>query len=323
MATKRPAGTRPEVVRCPYCGEDYSITYKRCPFCDGKSDSGDSSIDDEQYDGHRSGGKRLSSNSRGGGYGGAEHSPLRIIGTVVSLGLIAAAIGIVILVVSPLVRRGNTLNPSPPATPGISASVSPSPSADPAPSGTGTPAPSVSPSPSIPAEQTATSFTINREDFSMNAAGEVWNLGPAFLPAGSHGILTWSSSAPEVATISDAGIVTAVSPGTTTVTATMAGGYTQECIVRCSWTGGTSSPGGTLAGGTLSASHSDVTLDRSGESFRMSISGTDSTPVWSTSNAAVASVDGSGKVTAAGGGQCTVTASVGGQTFTCIVRCSF
>lgn len=55
----------------------------------------------------------------------------------------------------------------------------------------------------------------------------------------------------------------------------------------------------------------------------MSISGTDSTPVWSTSNAAVASVDGSGKVTAAGGGQCTVTASVGGQTFTCIVRCSF
>ena len=36
MATRRSTGTRPEVVRCPYCGEDYSVTYKRCPFCDGK-----------------------------------------------------------------------------------------------------------------------------------------------------------------------------------------------------------------------------------------------------------------------------------------------
>lgn len=322
MATRRSAGTRPEVVRCPYCGEDYSITYKRCPFCDGKSDPGDSLIDDEQSDGHRSGGKRLVSNSRGGGYGGGNHSPLRIIGTVVSLGLIVAAIGIVVLVVSPLVHRGSTLNPTPSLSPSASTSISPTPSADPSPSGTGSPEPSVSPSPSIPAEQTATSFTLNRQDFSMQTAGEVWNLGPAFLPAGSHGVLTWSSSAPEVATVSDTGIVTAVSPGTTTVTATMAGGYTQECIVRCNWTGG-SSTGGDISTGSLSASHSDVTLYRSGESFRMRISGTDSTPVWSTSNAAVAAVDGSGNVTAAGGGQCNVTASVGGQTFTCIVRCNF
>ena len=34
MATKQEPIRRTDVVRCETCGEDYSITYKRCPFCD-------------------------------------------------------------------------------------------------------------------------------------------------------------------------------------------------------------------------------------------------------------------------------------------------
>ena len=66
MATRRSTGTRPEVVRCPYCGEDYSVTYKRCPFCDGKPAPESSFEDDPPAEGRRSGGKRLVSNTRGG-----------------------------------------------------------------------------------------------------------------------------------------------------------------------------------------------------------------------------------------------------------------
>ncbi|BDE86428.1 Bacterial Ig-like domain (group 2) [uncultured Flavonifractor sp.] len=327
MATRRSTGTRPEVVRCPYCGEDYSVTYKRCPFCDGKPAPESSFEDDPPAEGRRSGGKRLVSNTRGGGYGGGGWGPLRIVGTVVSLGLIVAAVWIVVSVVSPLVNRGSSLNSDQPSSPPVTSSSaaptgSPDSSASPAPTGGVEPTRSPEPSGTIPASQTATSFTLNRKDFTLSQAGDVWNLGPAFLPAGSTGTLTWNSSKPEVATVSDSGIVTAVAPGVATITATMAGGYTQECIVRCTWTGASSGGSGSAAA-TLTPSHSDVTLYKAGESFRFRVSGTDSTPVWSTSNSGVASVDGSGTVTAVSKGTCNVTATVDGQTFTCIVRCNF
>ena len=327
MATRRSTGTRPEVVRCPYCGEDYSVTYKRCPFCDGKPAPESSFEDDPPAEGRRSGGKRLVSNTRGGGYGGGSWGPLRIVGTVVSLGLIVAAVWIVVSVVSPLVNRGSSLNSDQPSSPPVTSSSaaptgSPDSSASPAPTGGVEPTRSPEPSGTIPASQTATSFTLNRKDFTLSQAGDVWNLGPAFLPAGSTGTLTWNSSKPEVATVSDSGIVTAVAPGVATITATMAGGYTQECIVRCTWTGASSGGSGSAAA-TLTPSHSDVTLYKAGESFRFRVSGTDSTPVWSTSNSGVASVDGSGTVTAVSKGTCNVTATVDGQTFTCIVRCNF
>ena len=327
MATRRSTGTRPEVVRCPYCGEDYSVTYKRCPFCDGKPAPESSFEDDPPAEGRRSGGKRLVSNTRGGGYGGGGWGPLRIVGTVVSLGLIVAAVWIVVSVVAPLVNQGRSLNSNQPTSPPVTSSSaaptgSPDSSASPAPTGGVEPTRSPEPSGTIPASQTATSFTLNRKDFTLSQAGDVWNLGPAFLPAGSTGTLTWSSSKPEVATVSDSGIVTAVAPGVATITATMAGGYTQECIVRCTWTGASSGGSGSAAA-TLTPSHSDVTLYKAGESFRFRVSGTDSTPVWSTSNSGVASVDGSGTVTAVSKGTCNVTATVDGQTFTCIVRCNF
>ena len=31
---KRQPLIRNDVIRCEKCGEDYSVTYKRCPFCD-------------------------------------------------------------------------------------------------------------------------------------------------------------------------------------------------------------------------------------------------------------------------------------------------
>ena len=35
-ADKKAPPRRNDVIRCENCGEDYAITYKRCPFCDEK-----------------------------------------------------------------------------------------------------------------------------------------------------------------------------------------------------------------------------------------------------------------------------------------------
>ena len=81
MPNKRATGSRSTVIRCPNCGEDYSVTYKRCPFCEEKAsakkreryedDGGDFEIEyegDEESTSRRSGGKRLAGGSprRGG-----------------------------------------------------------------------------------------------------------------------------------------------------------------------------------------------------------------------------------------------------------------
>ena len=325
MASKRTRANKPEMIHCPYCGEDYSSTYKHCPFCDEVEPAEDDYQTDEYDEAPRSrGGKRLVTNTRGGGYGGGT-SPLKIIGTVVSLALIVAAVIIVITIIRPLVAKGDVDGPADNTTP--VESVTPTPDASPSetePAGESTPPVAETPGDTIPEGQTATGFTLSKSEFTLS---DKWpnpiTLTVTFIPDGSAGKITWSSSDPEVVSVDENGKVSHGSKqGSATITATMAGGYTQECIVRCTWTGASSGGSGSAAA-TLTPSHSDVTLYKAGESFRFRVSGTDSTPVWSTSNSGVASVDGSGTVTAVSKGTCNVTATVDGQTFTCIVRCNF
>ena len=110
MASKRTRANKPEMIHCPYCGEDYSSTYKHCPFCD------DCQTDEYDEAPRSRGGKRLVTNTRGGGYGGGS-SPLKIIGTVVSLALIVAAVIIVITIIRPLVAKGDVDGPADNTTP--------------------------------------------------------------------------------------------------------------------------------------------------------------------------------------------------------------
>ena len=93
METKQ-ENRRSDVIRCEFCGEDYSVTYKHCPFCDDRAFYGR-----EQTRGK--GGKRVATNKRGGGYGGGMQ-PVQIIGLALSFILIIAAIYIVFTVLSPL-----------------------------------------------------------------------------------------------------------------------------------------------------------------------------------------------------------------------------
>jgi hypothetical protein len=129
MASKRTRANKPEMIHCPYCGEDYSSTYKHCPFCDEVEPAEDDYQTDEYDEAPRSrGGKRLVTNTRGGGYGGGT-SPLKIIGTVVSLALIVAAVIIVFTIIRPLVAKGDVDGPADNTTP--VESVTPTPDASP------------------------------------------------------------------------------------------------------------------------------------------------------------------------------------------------
>jgi N-acetylmuramoyl-L-alanine amidase len=126
--------------------------------------------------------------------------------------------------------------------------------------------------------------------------------------------ITYASSNPAVAAVDETGTITAVGAGTAVIYAN-AGTFSDSCNVQVvvplqsvsldktdvsMWTGETTTLGVTYNPG-------DTTDDR--------------TVQWSSSNAAVASVDG-GMVRAVSDGTCTITATAAGTSASCIVRVS-
>lgn len=318
MASRRSRDDRPKMIHCEYCGEDYASTYKHCPFCD------EVPLDDEDFDGDEDsprrvrGGKRLVTNTRGGGYGRGP-SPLRLVGIIISLAIIIAAVIIVISVIIPLVTKGSSVT-----DPSAVESVMPTDSAQPSIEPTDSPEPTET----IPADQTATDFTLNLTEFSLsNRYPDPITLTVTFIPEGSTGTITWTSSDPEVASVDETGKVSAgTKTGNATITATMPGGVTHTCLVHNSVTTGASTSTGSGSGTTtstaLSLNRTDFTLSKTYPSFQVEVSGTSSTPVWSIGNSAVATVSGDGTVTYVGKGTTTLTCTVDGKTLTCTVRCT-
>ena len=100
---------RSDVIRCENCGEDYSVTYKRCPFCDERPGRGGVS------------GKRVA-NTRGGGYG-RPASTLRTAIWIGSFVVVLAAMFIIYRFIgSPIFGGGKDPDPKP----GASSSQGPS-----------------------------------------------------------------------------------------------------------------------------------------------------------------------------------------------------
>lgn len=180
----------------------------------------------------------------------------------------------------------------------------------------------------------AESVTLDRETLDLAEAGTTMTLTAVFAPEGSTAKLTWTSSEPAVATVDEAGTVTAVAPGTTVITATMENGQQASCTVNCTWT----AEGGQAAGGEAPAgeegaqggeeapaepalSTNDITLDSEGATQQLTLTGTEEQPTWSSSDTSVATVSSDGTVTAVAPGRATVTATVGDKTFNCAVRC--
>lgn len=333
MATRRTPGSRPGLIRCDHCGEEYSASYRRCPFCD----------EYDEYDAYettaprRGGGKRLAkSNRRGGGYG--RTSPLRVIGYLISLAVIVAAIYIVVTVISPLIQRGDVPDdviddPGPSqSTPVQDADpddtdapdVTDEPDSTDEPDDTDTqpePTPDTSPTGSA-----ANGFTLSKKEFSFTADyPDPVTLTVTFIPTGTSGTITWSSSNTDYVTVDQNGKVSrGTQRGTATVTATLDNGVTQSCTVH-NQVGGSASSGGETTPGTASAklSKTDFTFYTAGEKTTLTVSNYSGSVTWSSSNTSVATVSADGVCKAVGSGRCTITATLSdGTKLEAIARCS-
>lgn len=219
-AKKAPPRRNTDVIRCEKCGEEYSVTYKRCPFCDERPGRGYSAA----------GGKRAHGN---------RPNPLQVGGLIVTLVLIITAAAIVFKYVSPLLFGGKEDVGG--------SSVSASQSKDPAGSGEGTQTP-----------VTVNSLTLSRTEVSLRAgepyqilattdpenAGVTWSSGdPAIATVDEYGNVTNVYTGSDTATV----VITAV-----------AGDKTAQCTVTCTGdgtgTGTATNPGTATDPGTTTPS---------------------------------------------------------------------
>lgn len=119
--------------------------------------------------------------------------------------------------------------------------------------------------------------------------------------------ITWSSNKTSVATVSSAGVITAVSPGTATITATASNGVKNTCFIQVNGVEPTK----------ITLNSSKVVL-APGETFDLVATvlpenATDKTVTWSTDTPNIVSVSSTGKVTglSVGNGAATATCSNG------------
>ncbi|MEA4934943.1 MAG: SH3 domain-containing protein [Lawsonibacter sp.] len=228
---KRTSSRRSEVIRCENCGEDYSITYKRCPFCDERPGRGGI------------GGRRVAG-GKGGSYPRPVH-PVQVIGLVISLVLIIAALFIVFKYVGPLLFDHKPDGGS--ASAGTSQSGSQSGSASASQSGSASSSAgsgSTQPDVSTPAV-TITSIQLSRMDITLSP-NEEYQIIVAVTPADAATQVVWTSSDPSVLSVDEDGIVKNINSGSALVKATITaagGGQSAECTVYCK-------PGGASTGGT-------------------------------------------------------------------------
>ena len=257
-----------ELIHCDACGEDYSATYRRCPFCGEKYNdrnvSHTAADDDDDDDGYvfdgqdlfddpedtqvvsTKGGKRLSATATAtrrttthSRKPAAAINWPRLITFLCSLIIIVAALVIIFTVIYPQLHEDPNPKPSQPAVqsqqPAASDPVVP-------PSEEVTAPPSAAPS----LDPTLNGFTMkgkNDLDFTLRV-GETHTLVPVFDPEGWSGQVTFTSSDTNYATVTKDGLVTNVNATAqlrrVTITVT-AGGHTVECTVYCRGTGANAS----------------------------------------------------------------------------------
>jgi hypothetical protein len=285
--------------RCPICGEKYSDVYRTCPFCEEEEN-----LRGGEPPRHHRGGHRVSERE-------GLLSPILIVLILLMIGVL-----VYLLFGDTIAKKLNLGESSTPPASSISEPITSSSS-----SGAGSDAASTS-KPTIGDTSEGSGSTpdggaaptsvveLDKEDFTLSA-GETY----AMTASNGSGQYTWISEDEGVASVSDTGVVTAISGGNTTVT--VSDGYSEaSCIVRVKGAAVVSSSGGTVA--AVALDKEDFTLGV-GESYTLKVSGTSASVSWAVADSGVATVSG-GKVTGIGVGTTKVTATVEGKQLTCIVR---
>ena len=228
-----------DLIRCPQCGEQYSSSYPRCPFCEEEDDSGSRRL---KYRPKRHIANRQQAQSARGGL---------IVVLVAVLALLSWY-----LFGDSIARRGETEEPgnTPPvqddqptvpannpnasdpffAAQGNEPSGAGEPSGADNPSGTGDDVQNPNPQPPVNENIDVSGAKLSRDDFTLGYEGEKFTIKLS----GTEAAPTWSIDNPNVATITADGTVTAVANGDTTVHCKV-GSRDITCTVRVRNTGKT------------------------------------------------------------------------------------
>lgn len=255
MTTNQEPNRRNDVIRCEQCGEDYSVTYKCCPFCDERPGRPRAGVS----------GRRVA---------GQGANPLQVVGLVLSLVLIISALFIVFSTISPLLSDKDPVSSQSQSS--VSASVSQS---DPDISDPDTSVPDVSspdasmdgdvsqPEDPVVNNTTVKSIQLSSADITLSA-NETHTLKVTVDPSDAK--VTWTSSDKKAAIVDENGKVTNVNTGSSqvkvTITAT-AGDKSAQCTVYCRGGSGSSSdsPSSAAKAGTVSGADGGLNV-RSGPS---------------------------------------------------------
>lgn len=179
-----------------------------------------------------------------------------------------------------------------------------------------------------------TSIKLNSKLVELKSENEKYLLAVQKEPENTTETVTFISSDPAVATVDENGLVLPVGYGEAVITVTC-GTVSDQCTVistvgeppapPSSESQGASAPAGFVLKLETYKDSGEITIAGEGASHQlykeiMGVKHSDIT--WTTSDPAVATVE-NGKVVGVDRGTCTVTATIGDQTATCFVRCSF
>lgn len=178
---------------------------------------------------------------------------------------------------------------------------------------------------------TCKDITFDVYDVLFAEEGEARLLYVTVSPANTTDKITFQSEDEAIATVSDAGKITAVAEGTTKIVVSC-GDITKECVVTCQFGEPTTSETTeettvpeetTKPAETIRLNREDMTMYRMGEDWVLySGSIAKNLITWSSDDETVA-VFTDGKVVAVGPGMTTVHAEFEDQKVSCIVRCDF
>lgn len=360
-------------VICDICGTAYPDTAVKCPICgSAKTDMETTSAGTERRssEGYTAvkGGRfskqnvRKRTSGKTAERGNSERSRRSQNDEGGNTGLILVVIFLLVAIVAVVIYIGiKVFNSNEPTTnnPGTSQVTQPSTApSDPAPTGnSGTTQPSLPEGQGVACE----SLRLSNQTIEFVNAGDTWTLQVRPSPANTTDAITFESSAPEVVTIDDTGLLTAVGAGQATITVTC-GTVTETCMIKCSFenpptepntnptnptdpTGqGTTNPTTattpTVPAGPVDPNFTfefntkwkdetsgkwDTSILKQGETWKAytkDLSVEPSQITWTSDDTSICTVE-NGIVTGIAPGKTEIHAVYGGKTYTCIVRCKF